>query len=52
MADAALADRRAKRPETAAEGVTAAAAIDWDTTLVMYARGAYWSRYPPCAGDD
>jgi hypothetical protein len=43
--DAALADRHAKRAETPAERATAAAAIDRDKTIAMYARGGYWSRY-------
>ena len=43
--DAALADRHAKRAETPAERATAAAAIDWDKTIAMYARGGFWSRY-------
>jgi hypothetical protein len=43
--DAALADRHGRRPETPAERATAAAAIDWDQTIAMYARGGYWSRY-------
>jgi hypothetical protein len=42
---AALADRHARRPETPTERATAAAAIDWDHTIAMYARGGYWSRY-------
>jgi hypothetical protein len=43
--DAALADRHGKRAVTPSERVTAAAAIDWDQTIAMYARGGYWSRY-------
>jgi hypothetical protein len=43
--DAALADRHARRPETPAERAAAAAAIDWDKTISMYARGGFWSRY-------
>ena len=36
--------RHAKRPETPAEPAKAAAAVDWDQTTAMYARGDYWSR--------
>jgi len=43
--DTALADRHARRPETPGERVKAAAAVDWDQTIAMYARGGYWSRY-------
>jgi hypothetical protein len=43
--DAALADRHARRSELPSERAAAAAAIDWDKTIAMYARGGYWSRY-------
>lgn len=41
--DAALADRHARRAVTPTE--RAAAPIDWDAVISMFARGGHWSRY-------
>lgn len=43
--DAALAERHAKRPATPSERAAAAAAVDWDKVIAMYARCSVWSRY-------